>query len=390
MCSFNILLLVFLFICFSNAQFGELKKGYPKNVPPGNPITDYDYYEIQIKNKTTKIAKRVRAILNTLNRPGNSHDFGSAFEAQMEGMHAIKRPKDGTGPKDEKGHIIGSQFNGPAVDYNMVPMGSYQNRNFLVKNVFMSSYYDMEMRMRDFIAIGCGSVDLKVEINYLAPQNNGQQSYRPKSFDMYHTFVYKINGEDMYQPNSHLFTSFENSMGLVNIPEYIKQRNDPEQLNNFNPSRVGPVSGTPNKKIKKPSNPKRQQVINGKIQHFKISADQENEDMRIKVTNQKDKVDKTIAFSRDQCVDMTGFPNLLANDITILKGQCLMAYSEDSCTGSGIVIRAHNLNIKTNISNNPNVSSKIKSIQSCCQNLGLSVDNVYAPYDFKNPVHRQF
>lgn len=389
-CLFNILFVVLLSICFSNAKFGELKTGYPKNVPPGNPITDYDYYEIQIKNKPTKIAKRVRAILNTLSKPGNGNDFtSSSFDAQMEGMHAIKR-LDGTGPNDEKGHIIGKQFNGPAVDYNMVPMSDNQNRNKLVNSVFMPSYYNTEMRMRDFIAMECGSVDLEVEINYPPPGQNGQQSYRPKSFDMYHTFVYKINGEDMYQPHSHLFTSFENSLGLVNIPEHVIRRNNPQQLKNFNPSRIGNITDKKNPNAKKPAKPKRQQVVNGKIQYLETSADKDNEDIRILVTNQKDKVDKKVSFSRDQCVDMKGFPNLLPNDLFILKGKCLMAYSDDSCKGSGTVIKERNLTIKSDISNNPSLSSNIKSIQSCCQNLGSSIDNVYVPYDFQNPVHSQF
>lgn len=242
MLHFNLFVL-FLSICgCSNAEFGVSKRASPNNNDsPRNPITDYEYYEIQVNNKTTRIPKMARAILKELNSASGRNSFGASFDAQMKAMHAAKN--------DEKGHVIASQFNGPALDYNMVPMGNYQNRNFLVKNVFMASYYDMEMRMKDFISAGCGSVDLKVDVQY---EPKGQpQSYRPKSFDMYHTFVYKIDGKDVYQPRSHLYTSFENRMGLVNIPEHLVKENNLGKLTHFNPLRLPDnMAGPPQKKNK--------------------------------------------------------------------------------------------------------------------------------------------
>lgn len=132
-------------------------------------------------------------------------------------------------------------------------------------------------------------------------------------------------------------------------------------------------------------------MINGRIQHFdKISADQDPEDMRIKLTNQKDGQDKTVSFSREDCVEMEQFPGLLANDIVVVKGLCLLAFAESSCRGADTAIKAKNLVIHTNISNGGGIASAVKSVQSCCQNLGLSFDNEYVPYDFSKPVHRMF
>jgi hypothetical protein len=69
-------LIIFLLVYFSN---GQLKTGYPNNDPLDNLITDYDYYEVEMIKKMTKIPKRVRAVLKELNRPGNRHNFGSTF-----------------------------------------------------------------------------------------------------------------------------------------------------------------------------------------------------------------------------------------------------------------------------------------------------------------------
>jgi len=67
---------------------------------------------------------------------------------------------------DEKGHLVGSQFGGPAEAYNLVPMSNSQNRNFHSTYISTFSFYDLEMRMSDYLSLQCGMIDFEVHINY--------------------------------------------------------------------------------------------------------------------------------------------------------------------------------------------------------------------------------
>lgn len=82
---------------------------------------------------------------------------GKDFKFQMELMGAHKT--------DEKRHLVGSQFGESAAAYNLVPMSNSQNRNYHSQFILTFSFYDLEMRMSDYLSMHCGIIDFEVDIN---------------------------------------------------------------------------------------------------------------------------------------------------------------------------------------------------------------------------------
>lgn len=88
-------------------------------------------------------------------------------------------------PGDERGHLVASQFSGPAVWYNLSPQNARVNRNAGYQSI-TTDWYNTECEVRRFLDQGGNrSVIWEVDMNYVRDSN------RP---DTYHLRVAFMEG----------------------------------------------------------------------------------------------------------------------------------------------------------------------------------------------------
>lgn len=305
-------------------------------------------------------------------------NFDQKFDVQMRLMGAIKGDPDNF--DDEKGHVVGSQFGGLAVSYNLVPMINSQNRNRGVRNTYTPSYYDVEMRMADYLRLQCGVVDFQVDVNYCECSRmcNGGRSdepggeWRPASFDITHVFVFYVNGTAMHFPNAFSSTHVGNRVGLVDKRK--KQKRARRESGTCRATGIETIPRTARRSKRALATASGPDIVVTMAKGYQVS------------------------FNRYDCVPLNEAYRLSSNSIVLDKGSCVKVYDGRSCTGSSrIVVQKGFRKLYSVHKVDESELLGVKSITGCCREIIGDKSDVFgmAPefqpkrYQFKNSSKRR-
>lgn len=132
---------------------------------PGNPITSYT--TSTGRNGIERVT-HLEAVIRTDHVGVSRRSFGTDIN------HAFALSSN---PGDERGHLLGSQFSGPPVLYNLGAQTRQVNRNVGFESV-LDTWYGEERKVRTFLDMGGDrKVNWKVDLLY-NDDSNRPSEYR--------------------------------------------------------------------------------------------------------------------------------------------------------------------------------------------------------------------